>query len=56
MTRRPAHSEHETSVFWSVFEARHGLRQPETRRPAMTDANGDTAEPLPSADQPEERE
>lgn len=35
----------EMAEFWAR-EARHGLRQP----PPMTDANGNPAEPLPTAE------
>lgn len=51
MTRKPAHTEREAMTFWSVFEAKHGLRQPEHRNPPpLTDANGNPAEPLPTTE------
>lgn len=48
MTRKPAYTNAEAMTFWSVFEAKHGLRQPEPRQPPLIDANGNTAEPLPT--------
>ncbi|HRO31290.1 hypothetical protein [Citricoccus sp.] len=49
--KKPAHTERKAMTFWSVFEAKHGLRQPEAgrrTRPPMADANGTPAEPLPT--------